>query len=148
MMNKSDSDSLFSNQRNSYNCQSVKLLSPPCAWEPLKSVKINYVEIYKWQTAYVELQESLGHYGYCYAWLDTALCPLSELTGKCIYCHDYPPNWTNKMKDDHMGKKSYLDSLLLDTEELESNDGGDYTDSDTNVSDESMVEQLLSGPPT
>ena len=101
-------------------------------------------KLYKWQMAYVALHESRGHKGYCYAWLDTALCPLLEISGRCLYSHEFPSNWSEEMKLCHREKKFYIDSLLTDDSESDSSSvDEDCTDSEEEIYDLELPANLI-----
>jgi len=126
-------------------CSSCKI---PEEFSPLSGDSL-----YKWQMAYVALHETRGHKGYCYAWLDTALCPLSEISGRCLYSHDFPSYWTEEMKACHRQKKFYIDSLLSDDSESDNSSvDEDCTDSEEETYDleppVSLISPLFESPPS
>ena len=73
-----------------------------------------------WQENYVSTHNSAGHMGYCFAWLDSALCPQKVFAGKCCYRHEYPTSWTQEMINTHKEKLScMLDLWSNETEEVD-----------------------------
>lgn len=77
-----------------------------------------------WQLQYVLKHQMRGHSGYCYAWLDTALCPMGLLNGSatCNLLHEYPPDWNSEKIDDHLEKQAIVRELFSDDDIISCND--------------------------
>ena len=80
-----------------------------------------------WQRTYCEYHISLGHAGYCFAWLDNGFCPSFHLCGSCRLTHAIPPTWTAAQKKQHDAQIVYMDELWKDSALLES---GNYDEGD------------------
>ena len=78
-----------------------------------------------WQRRYCEYHISLGHAGYCYAWLDNAFCPQFHLTGSCRMLHAHPNTWTKQQKAQHNIQIDYMKDLWKDSSLFEVVSDGD-----------------------
>eukprot|EP00607_Mallomonas_marina_P005967 CAMPEP_0182427494 /NCGR_PEP_ID=MMETSP1167-20130531/17868_1 /TAXON_ID=2988 /ORGANISM="Mallomonas Sp, Strain CCMP3275" /LENGTH=87 /DNA_ID=CAMNT_0024609781 /DNA_START=147 /DNA_END=410 /DNA_ORIENTATION=+ len=68
----------------------------------------------EWQTSYVYEHLEQGHYGLCFAWLDSGFCPLSCVGGGCPYAHIYPAEWSYRKRHRHQLMVNYAQSLFSD----------------------------------
>lgn len=82
----------------------------------------------KWQLNYVRQHVEAGHCGLCFAWLDTAFCPLENILGRCQFEHSCPASWSSTKKSKH-------DRMLRKMEEL-------WTD-EINVGDANVTESFV-----
>ena len=114
-----------SDAKNSNNdiCSSSNNLSDRCT--VILSGKRSETAIKVWQRRYCEYHISLGHAGYCYAWLDNAFCPQFHLTGSCRMLHDHPNTWTREQKAQHSIQIDYMKDLWKDSSLFEMVSDGD-----------------------
>ena len=64
-----------------------------------------------WQWNYVLAHIESGHCGLCYAWLDTAFCPLQFMFGTCQYDHSCPSSWSTLQKSEHNEKLLLVNTM-------------------------------------
>jgi len=100
------------------------------------------VSLYEWQSTYVRAHERYGHDGLCFAWLDSALCPLTASGETCVYSHTYPPDWSQLKILKHKLKENYVRKLLEDEPD---NSGKDSGETDTDDSSEDAESDPSSG---
>jgi hypothetical protein len=69
-----------------------------------------------WKFAYVHHHLEAGHCGLCFAWLDTAFCPLQHMFGKCQFNHCFPKSWSSSKVSEHFLKILIVKELWKDDE--------------------------------
>lgn len=87
--------------------------SSVCSSVSSSSSKSSNVEVSAWQEGFVLDHLSMGHSGFCFAWLDTGICPLMNICGMCPYKHTYPETWNNERRGRHSKLVSFV-KLLFD----------------------------------